>query len=130
MSGAAMRNLRLFSSLCGQKVMPRVVVVTTMWGKVDWEEAVKWEEVLKQEVWRDMLGNGYSVSRFEDTYASAWNIIGSLTQKNSSMTLLIQEEMGTFGKPLNQTRAGIDVNTATEIVPKSLLRKIRSGFWR
>lgn len=129
MSGAAMKNLRLFSSLCGQKVMPHVVVVTTMWGKVNREEAVKWEDVLKQEVWQDKLGKGYSVSRFEDTYASAWDIIGSLTQKNSGMTLLIQEEM-TLGKPLDQTRAGIDVNTATEIVPKSLLRKIRSGFWR
>jgi hypothetical protein len=130
MNGSAMKNLRLFSSLCGQKAMPHVVIVTTMWGKVNREEADEREDLLKREVWKEMLGDGCKLARFEDTYESAWNIVGSLMQKKSGTRLRIQKEMGTMGKPLNQTQAGMDVNQETEIVLNGLLMKIRGGFSR
>lgn len=119
MSGTAMKNLRLLSSICGQKAMPRVIIVTTMWSKVREQEGSEREEALKREVWEDMLGNGCSVARFENTRESAWHIVGSVRQKDPGVTLLIQEEMVHLRKPLYQTQAGIDTNTAAEIV-----------FWR
>jgi len=130
MSQSAMKNLRIFSSLCGQKAMPNVVIVTTMWGYIPKELGIRREQHLKREVWKDMLGNGCKVGRFEHTYESAWSIIGNLAAKNSGATLLIQEEMGNIGKSLNETRAGIDLKTATDNVPDSLLNMIRKGFSR
>ena len=111
--------------------MPHVVIVTTMWGKVNRKEADEREDLLKREVWQGMLGDGCKSARFEDTYESAWNIVGSLMQKNSGTTLLIQKEMGALGKPLDKTQAGLDVKQETEMaVPNSLLMRIRGGFSR
>jgi len=129
MSKSAMKNLQIFSSLCGQKAMPNVVIVTTMWSFIPKELGIRREEHLKREVWKDMLGDGCRIGRFEDTYASAWSIVDNLAEK-SGATLLIQEEMGNIGKSLNETRAGIDLKTATEHVPDDLLSIIRKGFSR
>lgn len=104
-----MKNLRLFSSLCGKKVMPHVVVVTTMWSKVDREEAIRWEEILKEEVWRDMLGKGYSVERFEDTRESAWATIDRVVEKREAKTSLSHEIVDKHLR-LNETQTGITLN--------------------
>ena len=130
MPKSAMKNLRTFSNLCGQKAMPNVVIVTTMWSFIPKELGIRREDGLKREVWKDMLDAGCGIQRFEDTYKSSWDIIGSIAQKDSGTTLLIQEEMGTVGKSFNQTRTGVDLNTSTEHVQEGLLDKIRSGFAR
>ncbi|KIM76264.1 hypothetical protein PILCRDRAFT_12872 [Piloderma croceum F 1598] len=75
MSGSAMKNLQLFRSICDKKAMPNVAIVTTMWSKVGREDGILWEEVLKKEVWDDMVVNGCKIERFEDTYQSAWDIV-------------------------------------------------------
>jgi len=129
MSGSAMKNLRLFSSICGKDAMPHVVIVSTMWSRVRKEEGIEREEILKREVWDNILGEGFSVKRFEDTYESAWNIVGS-SMKVPGAPLLIQEEMGDAGKSLNNTQAGIRLNETGENVPKGLLTHIRKGFSR
>jgi hypothetical protein len=100
--------------------MPNVVIVTTMWSKVTEEEGTMREEVLKREVWKDMLGDGCKTHRFKDTYESAWHIVGSVMQNNSSTTLRIHE-MGNVGQSFKESK---------EAVPKSLVRKIRRGFSR
>lgn len=69
-----MENLRLFSSLCGQQVMPNVVIVTTMWSDVPGEVGTKREEDLKRDVWTDMMP-GCRIERFKDTCKSTWDII-------------------------------------------------------
>lgn len=79
MSGSAMKNLQLFRRLCGQQVMPNAVIVTTMWSYVPEELGIMREECLKEEVWKDVLGDRCRAERFKDTYESAWDIIGSDT---------------------------------------------------
>jgi hypothetical protein len=129
MSGSAMKNLRLFSNICGKDAMPNVVIVTTMWSRVGKEEGIAREEVLKREVWDDILGEGFDVKRFDDTHESAWNIVASSMEKGSDVPLLIQEEMN-IGRSLDNTQAGIHLGTTIEEVPKSLLKNIRRGFAR
>jgi hypothetical protein len=70
-----MKSLQLFRSICDKKAMPNVAIVTTMWSKVGRENGILWEEVLKKEVWDDMVVNGCKIERFEDTYQSAWDIV-------------------------------------------------------
>jgi hypothetical protein len=86
MSGSAMKNLQLFSRLCGQKAMPNVVIATTMWSKVEKSEGEQREIELQREFWKDMLQAGCTVKRFEDTYESAWNIVRGITQKDSDVS--------------------------------------------
>jgi hypothetical protein len=130
MTGSAMNNLQLFSSMCGQAAMQNVIIVTTMWSYVPKEVGNKREEDLKRDVWNHMLGNGCSVKRFEDTHDSAWNIVSNVTQQKPETMLLIQKEMGEDGKSFNETKAGINLNKAPERVPENLLRKIHRGFLR
>ena len=127
MSKSAMKNLQIFSSLCGQKAMPNVVIVTTMWSFIPKELGIRREGHLKRDVWKDMLENGCRVGRFEDTRESAWSIVNSV---NSGATLLIQEEMGNVGKSFDETSAGADIKRGTDKVQDNLLSKIRRGFSR
>jgi len=113
MSGSAMKNLRLFSTMCGKDAMPNVVIVTTMWSKVSEVEGTERETDLKGDVWNEMLGGGCSVVRFKDTPDSAWDIIRNIPQK--------------------EMRAGgwLDASNhlmTTEKVPKGLLKSIRRSF--
>jgi len=76
-----MKNLRIFSSLCGQMAMPNVVIVTTMWRNIPEELGIRREEELKRDVWKDMVAGGCRTERFQDTHKSTWGIIGSLADK-------------------------------------------------
>jgi hypothetical protein len=108
MSGAAMKNLRLFSSLCGQKAMPNVVIVTTMWAYIPEDLGIRREEELKKEVWKDMVADGCRIERFDDIRESAWRII-SLAKEDSAQVLLPREIVHTDLR-LNETRVGIALN--------------------
>jgi len=56
--------------------MPNVVVATTMWGEVKPENGERREKELKANFWKDLLEHGCQVKRFDDTYESAWDIVG------------------------------------------------------
>jgi len=120
MSGTAIKSLRLFSGLCGQKTMPNVVIVTTMWTLVPDEWGTKREEVLKAEVWHDMLRDGCKTERFKDTYESAWDIVRSVLQKDSSVAPFDREKID---KIIQETR---NETKRTQKLRKSLLGQIRS----
>jgi len=105
MSGTAMKNLRLFRSLCGKDAMPNIIIVTTMWSKVTEEEGIEWQTVLKNEVWNDMLDQGCSVERFANTRESAWHVIDSLSG-NDRANVLVSSEIVDHHLRLNETQAG------------------------
>jgi hypothetical protein len=52
-----------------------------MWSDVREETGVRREDELKEHFWNEMLANGCRTERFEDTYESAWRIIGSLAER-------------------------------------------------
>jgi hypothetical protein len=63
--------------------MPNAVIATTMWGRVRGTEGEKREARLKSKYWADMIAQGCRVERFQDTYESAWDIIGNLEYMTS-----------------------------------------------
>jgi hypothetical protein len=82
MTGALLENLQIFANFCGQKAMPNVVIATTMWDKVDEEEGNEREDELKRDFWTGMVADGCRTERFENTYDSAWRIIGGVVGKD------------------------------------------------
>jgi hypothetical protein len=113
MTGSLLKNLQIFASLCGQKAMPNVVIATTMWGKVEKVEGEEREEELKSDFWKDMLANGCRAERFENTYESAWQVVGRLAQKDRT-ELLLPAEIVDDGLRLNETKAGVTLNKELE----------------
>jgi hypothetical protein len=80
MTESDLDNLRMFTILCGQNVMPNVVFTTTMWSKVTMEEGEVREGELKRKFWNDMMAAGCRIERFKDTHDSAWSIIDGLAK--------------------------------------------------
>jgi hypothetical protein len=64
--------------------MPNVVIATTMWRRVRGTEGEEREARLKSAYWADMIAQGCRVERFQDTYESAWHIIGNLEHDMTS----------------------------------------------
>lgn len=119
----------MFTSLCGQKAMPNVVIATTMWDEVEGNGIGELrEQELKDVFWKDMLANGCTTERFENTSESAWKIVGNVMQRKSRVPLRLQEEMVDEGKLLRETKTFEIVKESAlprwlaDLVRKSLAR--------
>jgi len=113
MKGSALKNLRIFATLCGQKAMPHVTIVTTKWTEVPVERGVRREQELKTSFWKEMIADGCETARFKDTYESAWGIIGSLGDRRRPHVLLPHEIVDSELQ-LPKTRAGITLHRELE----------------
>ncbi|KDR66882.1 hypothetical protein GALMADRAFT_1359045 [Galerina marginata CBS 339.88] len=79
----------------------RVVLVTTMWDRVQSKEVGESrEEDLKRNFWRPVIESDATVARFENTKGSAWKIINdaiAVTEPNASdleaESLVLQEQI-------------------------------------
>jgi len=129
MTGSHLKNLKLFASLCGQKAMPHVIFVTTKWSYASRDDGASREEELKREFWKDMLDYGSRIERFDNTYESAWRIIGNLIHRTTDVPFLIQEEMRS-GIELRNTRAGraSRVGETQLKMSKGLIHQLRRFF--
>jgi chromosome condensin MukBEF ATPase and DNA-binding subunit MukB len=128
MAGSVLKNLEIFASLCGQKAMPNVILVTTMWGDVQHEKGVRREEELKREFWKDMLANGCTTERFQDTFGSAWRIIDGLDDAQWARVQLSYEIVDRRMR-LQQTQAGIALSNELKKLMKDrkeAARKLRA----
>jgi chromosome condensin MukBEF ATPase and DNA-binding subunit MukB len=108
MKGSALKNLRMFGDVLGNKAMPNVIMVTTKWSNVG-KEGVKREQELKTHFWKDMIADGCGIARFEDSYDSAWSIIESLRGEHPAQVQLPREIVDSKHR-LNETQAGIALN--------------------
>jgi hypothetical protein len=88
MTGTMLKNLRMFANLCGQEAMPNVIVATTMWSEVKKGKGELREQELERIFWKSMVADGCKIERFEDSYNSAWRIIGSLAENDRAPALL------------------------------------------
>ena len=107
MAGSPHRNLRMFEELCGDQAAKKVVLVTTMWDKVEQDTGVHRERELFENYWKTMITYGASTARFSNCAASAWSIIDPiLSLKQPGAELLLLKELVDFKRPLNETKAG------------------------
>lgn len=106
LSSSALNNMGMFASMCGQRPMPNVVLVTTMWGGVRGANKARREQELRNHFWKDMLADGCRTLRFEDTFESAWAITDSIVESSFCPDLDIQRELVDENKSLDKTTAG------------------------
>ena len=109
MGGTPLRNLRIFNELCGDAARS-AVLITTMWDKLPSQtEGERREESLKRHYWHGMIQHGAFVDRFENTFKSAWDVVGTMVvrshENEGGLPLLIQEELVMQRKRLEETRA-------------------------
>jgi hypothetical protein len=107
-SGSLLKNLRMFTSLCGLEAMPNVVIATTMWSEVRQESGERREAELVNGFWKDLLHEGCKVERFLDTYDSAWDVADG-HERDRARVKLSQEIVDRHLK-LKQTEAGITLH--------------------
>ena len=115
MTGADMKNLRMFRRLCGDQGLSCVVLATTMWSSHPTRKEVQREQELisRTEFWAGMISKGSTVFRQDYGLASATKIIQFILAQRHKITLQIQEEMAN-GKSLDQTSAGQEVQAEIE----------------
>lgn len=112
MTGSAMKNLRLFKSLCGERNYAHVILATTMWTEVEEERAVgrEREQELRGTYWADMIRLGSEVKRHSGSWNSALDIVRTLTgvgrRVTTPVTLAIQQELVVEGRALSDTEVG------------------------
>lgn len=93
--------------------MRKVVLVTTMWDKMKMStsQGMEWELQLRTKHWKPMVEKGASVSRFQNTSGSAWEIIEGIVQEPTTQVLLLQEELVDLKIRLIETGAGMALYT-------------------
>ena len=106
MAGTALKNLRLFESLCGEE-FNKIVLTTTMWDEVDEKTGRYRENDLKNSYWEAMVERGSTIRRFLLTRPSAFEVLEPILREESKRkTLLLQREVEDYKLKLNETRAG------------------------
>ncbi|KAF8159712.1 hypothetical protein B0H34DRAFT_415061 [Crassisporium funariophilum] len=143
MSGTPHRNLRMFGQLCGDKAAHKVVLVTTMWDRVQEHLGNMREEELRNVYWSKMLASGSTdIVRFDNGLETAWNIVNTVLELHEKRpetegrnqrediqkeALLLQEEMVVLKRRLNETKAGVTLYTVLQkllVEQKATLRQL------
>ena len=116
-NSTARQNLSMFSRLCGDGAMPKIVLVTTNWLSDPDNVLKRREEDLMCNHWKAHIDKGLEVRRFQRNQKSAWDIINlilreiptTLRQRNDAdnrLNLRIQAELGRLREVIPETEAG------------------------
>ena len=120
MKGSALKNLKMFQQLVGGQCLKNCVLITSKWGLVPYEvgEARERELLSKPQFWKYMVANGSKTERFQDTRASAWEIIGTIAGLKGC-TPQLTDEICNGHKKLKDTAAGriveVDLNEVNDL---------------
>ncbi|KIM71863.1 hypothetical protein PILCRDRAFT_748336 [Piloderma croceum F 1598] len=106
-------------------VMPDVVLATTMWSDTNPETGIKREFELKH-IWADMLAQQCRVERFEDTYQSAWFIIGHRRKILDGTTAKENDETEPKGTEMRQTKQSLYIENPRNISTKDRIVVVMS----
>ncbi|KAK1232373.1 hypothetical protein PQX77_004495 [Marasmius sp. AFHP31] len=113
-SGVTRRNMMMFQQLCGFDAMSNVMIVTTMWQKLeDQEEGNEREQQLGAQgiFFKHAFEGGAQLARhLQNTRESALAVISKLLAKDP-VTLQIQREMVDEGKSLTDSAAGSQLDS-------------------
>jgi hypothetical protein len=96
----------MFGELCGDRAAHKVVLVTTMWDKVDPGVGERRLSELEYKYFHELMRRGATSMRFNNTYRAAWDIIEAIFIESDKEAVLIQEELVDLKKRLNETSAG------------------------
>lgn len=101
MGGSALRNLRMFTKLCGSNNLKSVVLVTTHWANAETGISVTEstgqaridELVEKKDFWGAMIERGSRVERHDGSKQSALRIVGAIIDRKVRVVLDIQRQL-------------------------------------
>lgn len=127
LGGSAMKNLRMFKKLCGENELQSVVLATTWWSSVDKVTGEQREQQIRtrDDFWAGMIAKGSKMFRQDRDAQSAREIVDYLVQKKKPVVLKVQEEMVDENKTLDETSAGIEVDTELAEQKKHLEAELR-----
>jgi hypothetical protein len=126
MEGSALKNLRMFRNLCGQKVLKNVFLTTTQWSKVDLAQGEDRESKLRNsDFWGGLIDKGATIQRFHGTRESGLELIRGL-MPNKRKSLDIQVQIVNQGKTLLETDAGQCINEELIALEKKHREEIES----
>jgi hypothetical protein len=104
-----LKNLKVFSSLCGTDAAKRVALVTTMWNQVPASAQAQMatrEKELEGEFWSHLVAAGVLIRRFDGTTANAWKIVSSVIKKHTpAEAVKLQRELVDLRHRLSETEA-------------------------
>ena len=112
MGSISRRNFGMFRSLCGERTLKNVVIVTNMWGEVSESVGITRENQLRTSdtLFKPALDQGAQMMRHFNTLASAQAIIEHLIPNNPEV-IQIQVEVVEQHKDVTQTTAGAVLET-------------------
>lgn len=128
MTGSARRNLLMFSKLCGEDALSKVILATTMWETVDPADGELREKQLTEtkDFWGFMCEKGSRVLRHYNNKESAMELLkyfaGDKTQK---VTLDVQRELVEGRKTLDETRVGKELDSAFAAEREKLKQQLK-----
>jgi hypothetical protein len=129
MGGVAVRNLKLFQSLCGPDPLKSVVIVTNMWGLLhDQKIGERREQELKADpdFFGPMIHQGARFERHYDSSESAQRILSLLVgDKHKRDPLAIQSEMVDHGRRLDQTTAAAELTRDFDAMIENIKNRIK-----
>ncbi|KAH8103309.1 P-loop containing nucleoside triphosphate hydrolase protein, partial [Cristinia sonorae] len=110
MSGVSKRNFGMFRSLCGEKTLRNVVLVTNMWGEIQQSvgEAREHELATDDILFKPVLDKGAAMARHMNSSESALAILQRFVD-NHPEALAIQTEVVEEGRGIDDTTAGVDL---------------------
>ncbi|KAM0206431.1 hypothetical protein ACHAQD_012442 [Fusarium lateritium] len=123
MQGSGKMSINLLIRLCGRNALKNVVLVTTMWEKVETEVGKRREKELEstEEFWGYMKRHGSQTRRHHNNEESARSVLSIFVPESpdiqpETVALAIQKELADDHKTLDQTGAGmlLDVTWARE----------------
>lgn len=123
--GTAMKNLRMFQKLVGNDSMKNVVLVTTMWGKLQQSDDgdARVEQLIETgKFWGGMITSGARHERYDGTEADALRITQMILD-NTPRKLQIQNELDQ-GRELADTAAGKEVADRLETLKAQHAKEI------
>jgi len=108
--------------LCGDSGLSNVLLATTKWGEVAPAKGATRERELASKYWQEMVQNGSTMTRFNLSRESAWEIIDSLLSKPPIAIRSLQDHQRSF---IKQSHTAVKPKASVFGLFQSLLAAIR-----
>lgn len=128
MTGSARKNLLMFSKLCGEEALSKIILATTMWENVDPADGALREKQLTEtrDFWGFMCEKGSRILRHYNNKKSAMKILKIFADnKMQKVTLDVQRELVEGRKTLNETRVGKELDSAFATEREKLKQELK-----
>lgn len=107
--------LNMFTQLCGDVAISKVILVTTMWDKTPLDGANRRLQILleEQDLWGYLMVRRGASCPHNNTEASARTIVERLVKPNTTIVTTLQKELVDERRTLDRTSAGRVVEIET-----------------